>query len=44
MFRAILAAVGTALACGALGCFVVWRRIAFLATRQRMPRSLALLR
>jgi ABC-type Mn2+/Zn2+ transport system permease subunit len=41
MLRAILAAVGTALACGALGCFVVWRRIAFLATRQRMPRSLA---
>jgi len=29
MVRAILAAVGTALACGALGCFVVWRRMAY---------------
>lgn len=29
MTRAILAAVGTALACGALGCFVVWRRMAY---------------
>ncbi|WP_296420258.1 metal ABC transporter permease [Pseudooctadecabacter sp.] len=29
MIRALLAAVGTALACGALGCFVVWRRMAY---------------
>lgn len=29
MVRAILAAVGTALACGALGCFVVWKRMAY---------------
>lgn len=29
MTRAILAAVGTAIACGALGCFVVWRRMAY---------------
>lgn len=29
MTRAIFAAVGTALACGALGCFVVWRRMAY---------------
>ena len=29
MTRALLAAVGTALACGALGCFVVWRRMAY---------------
>lgn len=29
MIRAVLAAVGTALACGALGCFVVWRRMAY---------------
>ncbi|PVA06848.1 metal ABC transporter permease [Thalassorhabdomicrobium marinisediminis] len=29
MVRAVLAAVGTALACGALGCFVVWRRMAY---------------
>jgi len=29
MVRALLAAVGTAVACGALGCFVVWRRMAY---------------
>ena len=29
MVRALLAGVGTALACGALGCFVVWRRMAY---------------
>jgi len=29
MVRAALAAVGTAIACGALGCFVVWRRMAY---------------
>ena len=29
MIRALLADVGTALACGALGCFVVWRRMAY---------------
>ena len=29
MARAILAAVGTASACGTLGCFVVWRRMAY---------------
>jgi len=29
MVRAILAAVATALACGGLGCFVVWRRMAY---------------
>ncbi len=29
MVRAVLAALGTALACGALGCFVVWRRMAY---------------
>ncbi|MCF2869974.1 metal ABC transporter permease [Octadecabacter sp. G9-8] len=29
MIRALLAAVGTAVACGALGCFVVWRRMAY---------------
>lgn len=29
MTRAILAAVGTAVACGALGCFIVWRRMAY---------------
>ena len=29
MARAILAAVGTASACGMLGCFVVWRRMAY---------------
>ncbi len=29
MVRAFLAAIGTALACGALGCFVVWRRMAY---------------
>lgn len=29
MIRALLAAVGTALACGALGCFVVWKRMAY---------------
>ncbi|MCL4135984.1 UNVERIFIED_CONTAM: hypothetical protein GTU68_000580 [Idotea baltica] len=29
MIRALLAAVGTALACGPLGCFVVWRRMAY---------------
>ena len=29
LVRAVLAAVGTALATGALGCFVVWRRIAY---------------
>ena len=29
MARALLAGVGTALACGALGCFVVWRRMAY---------------
>jgi len=29
MIRAVLAAVGTALACGTLGCFVVWRRVAY---------------
>ena len=27
--RAALAAIGTALACGPLGCFVVWRRMAY---------------
>ncbi len=29
MVRALLAALGTALACGTLGCFVVWRRMAY---------------
>ena len=29
MVRVVLAAIGTALACGALGCFVVWRRMAY---------------
>lgn len=29
MVRAILAGVGTAVACGTLGCFVVWRRMAY---------------
>ena len=29
MARALLAGVGTAFACGALGCFVVWRRMAY---------------
>lgn len=29
MTRALLAAIGTAIACGALGCFVVWRRMAY---------------
>jgi zinc transport system permease protein len=29
LFRAGLAAVGTALAAGLLGCFVVWRRMAY---------------
>ncbi|SLN23118.1 metal ABC transporter permease [Pseudooctadecabacter jejudonensis] len=29
MVRALLAGVGTALACGALGCFIVWRRMAY---------------
>ncbi len=29
MVRALLAGVGTAMACGALGCFVVWRRMAY---------------
>ncbi len=29
MVRALLAGVGTAVACGALGCFVVWRRMAY---------------
>ena len=29
MTRALLAGVGTALACGVLGCFVVWRRMAY---------------
>lgn len=29
MVRALLAGVGTALACGVLGCFVVWRRMAY---------------
>lgn len=29
MVRALLAGIGTALACGALGCFVVWRRMAY---------------
>lgn len=29
MTRALLAAVGTALACGTLGCFIVWRRMAY---------------
>lgn len=29
MIRALLAGIGTAVACGALGCFVVWRRMAY---------------
>lgn len=29
MTRAVLAAIGTAIATGALGCFVVWRRMAY---------------
>ena len=29
MVRVVLAAIGTALACGALGCFVVWNRMAY---------------
>ncbi|MGB0901703.1 metal ABC transporter permease [Halocynthiibacter sp.] len=30
LIRAILAAIGTGLAAGLLGCFVVWRRLAYL--------------
>ncbi|PWG15885.1 metal ABC transporter permease [Salibaculum griseiflavum] len=29
LVRALLAAIGVAVACGALGCFVVWRRMAY---------------